>query len=214
MTNFAKKPASFRVFEQDLDEDTLRLFSNQTTLAIDTEAMGLIHGRDRLCLVQICDEHDNVACIKINQGQTTSKKLKKLMENPLIEKVFHFARFDVAALASNLNIQVNPIFCTKIASKLGRTYSPRHGLKEVVLELVGFELDKQAQSSDWGRVDELSKKQLEYAANDVRYLLPARNSLEEMLIREKRWELAQRCFEVIPVISELDILRFHNVFEH
>ncbi len=214
MTNFDKKPASFKLFEQDLDEETSKLFSSQRALAIDTEAMGLIHGRDRLCLVQICDEKDNVACIKINKSQISSPKLKDLMENPLIEKVFHFARFDVAALSSNLNIQVKPIFCTKIASKIGRTYSPRHGLKEVVLELVGVELDKQAQSSDWGRANELSTKQLEYAANDVRYLIPARDKLKKMLLRENRWELAQRCFESIPIMSELDILRFHNIFEH
>ncbi len=186
MTKISNKLKSFKVFEQDLDESTAQFFSHKTALAIDTEAMGLIHGRDRLCLVQICDDQDNVACIKINQGQTKSPNLKILLENRLIEKVFHFARFDVAALASNLNIKVNPIFCTKLASKIGRTYSPRHGLKEVVLELVGVELDKQAQSSDWGRVEELSEKQLEYAANDVRYLLTARNSLEKMLIREKK----------------------------
>ncbi len=210
----AKKPTSFKVFVEDLDEETSRFFSDQKVLAIDTEAMGLIHGRDRLCLVQICDAQDNVVCIKINQSQTTSPRLKALMENPHIEKVFHFARFDVAALSSNLNIQVNPIFCTKIASKLGRTYSPRHGLKEVVLELVGIELDKQAQSSDWGRVDELSEKQLEYAANDVRYLIETRNSLEKMLARESRWDLARKCFEFIPLISQLDILRFQNIFEH
>ncbi len=214
MTNFEKKPATFKVFEKDLDEETTKLFSNRTVLAIDTEAMGLIHGRDRLCLVQICDDEDNVACIKIHREQKSSPKLKCLMENSEIEKIFHYARFDVAALASNLNIHVNSIFCTKIASKIGRTYSPRHGLKEVILELVGVELDKQAQSSDWGQIDELSEKQLEYAANDVRYLIPAKKRLKKMLLRESRWELTQKCFKCIPVISELDALRFHNVFEH
>ncbi len=214
MTDFDKNPKSFQVFDKDLDEDTLKLFAKAGSLAIDTEAMGLIHGRDRLCLVQICDEQDNVACIKIHKNQKISPRLKTLMENPEIEKVFHFARFDIAALSSNLNIQVKTVFCTKIASKIGRTYSPRHGLKEVVLELVGIELDKQAQSSDWGRIEELSKKQLEYAANDVRYLLSASKKLKEMLIRENRWELTRRCFECIPVISELDIHRFHNIFEH
>jgi ribonuclease D len=128
--------------------------------------------------------------------------------------VFHFARFDVAALAENLEITVNPIFCTKVASRLGRTYSPRHGLKEVVQELVGIELDKQAQSSDWGRVDDLSEAQLAYAAGDVRYLLPARDQLEVMLRREGRWDLAQRCFHCLPVMAELDRNRFHLLFEH
>ncbi len=136
------------------------------------------------------------------------------MENPAIEKVFHFARFDVAALASGLGIEVKTIFCTKIASKLARTYSPRHGLKEVIKELVGVELDKQAQSSDWGQIDELNKNQLAYAANDVRYLIPAKRTLEKMLKRESRWELAQKCFNCIPVMAELDRLRFAQIFEH
>ena len=214
MTNFAKKPASFKVFKKDLDEESTKRFGKKVALAIDSEAMGLIHGRDRLCLIQICDDEDNVACIKIDQGQKKAPKLQSLMENKSIEKVFHYARFDVAALASNLNIEVTPIFCTKIASKMGRTYSPRHGLKEVVSELVGVELDKQAQSSDWGLVEELSEKQLEYAANDVRFLLAAKTKLKNMLIREKRWDITKRCFECLPVICELDRLRFNNIFEH
>ena len=136
------------------------------------------------------------------------------MENRLVEKVFHFARFDVAALATGLGIKVDPIFCTKIASRLARTYSPRHGLKELINELVGVELDKQAQSSDWGRVEELSEKQLAYAANDVRYLLSAKEKLEVMLRREQRLELAKDCFKCIPVIAELDRNRFTQIFEH
>jgi ribonuclease D len=128
--------------------------------------------------------------------------------------VFHFARFDVAALASGLGIAVQPIFCTKVASRLARTYTPRHGLKDLVMELVGVELDKQAQSSDWGRVEELTEAQLAYAANDARFLLPARDKLETMLRREGRWELASRCFPCIPVIADLDRLRFNQVFEH
>ena len=214
MTNFAQKPVSFKVFRKDLDEETTKKFGKKVALAIDSEAMGLIHGRDRLCLIQICDDEDNVACIKIDQGQKKAPKLQSLMENKSIEKVFHYARFDVAALASNLNIEVTPIFCTKIASKMGRTYSPRHGLKEVISELVGVELDKQAQSSDWGLVEELSEKQLEYAANDVRFLLAAKTKLKNMLIREKRWDITKRCFECLPVICELDRLRFNNIFEH
>ena len=136
------------------------------------------------------------------------------MEAEAIEKVFHFARFDVAALATGLSIRVNPVFCTKVGSRLARTYTPRHGLKDLVMELVGVELDKQAQSSDWGRVDELSDVQLAYAANDARYLLPARRQLEVMLRREGRWELAQRCFACVPVMSDLDRFRFVNTFEH
>ena len=214
MAKFSSTPKNFAIFDKDLDTASAVQFSKASAIAVDTEAMGLIHGRDRLCLVQICDSDDNVACVKIGIDQNSAPLLKGLLENPSIEKVFHFARFDVAALASNLQIKVTPIFCTKVASKIGRTYSPRHGLKEVVMELVGVELDKQAQSSDWGQVQELSKKQLEYAANDVRYLLQAKEKLENMLQREGRWELAQSCFKCIPVLSDLDRLRFTQIFDH
>jgi ribonuclease D len=207
-------PARFAVFDGDLDAEWATLYAGARALAVDTEAMGLIHGRDRLCLVQICDDNDNVCCIRLARGQREAPRLRALLENPAIEKVFHFARFDVAALAENLGITVAPIFCTKVASRLGRTYSPRHGLKEVVQELVGVELDKQAQSSDWGRVEDLSEAQLAYAAGDVRYLLPVRDRLEQMLRREHRWELTQRCFGCIPVMAELDRNRFHLLFEH
>jgi ribonuclease D len=207
-------PARFAVFDGDLDAAWAELYGSARALAVDTEAMGLIHGRDRLCLVQICDDSDNVCCIRLGRGQHQAPRLQALMENAAIEKVFHFARFDVAALAENLGITVQPIFCTKVASRLARTYSPRHGLKEVVQELVGIELDKQAQSSDWGRVEDLSEAQLAYAAGDVRYLLPARDRLETMLRREERWQLAQRCFGCLPVMAELDRNRFHLLFEH
>ncbi len=163
---------------------------------------------------QICDPEDNVACIRIEKDQIEAPSLKALMENQSIEKVFHFARFDVAALSCGLNIQVDPIFCTKIASKLARTYSPRHGLKELIMDLFGIELDKRSQSSDWGKVEELNEKQLAYAANDARYLVPAKEILKKMLCREKRWAIAQRSFKCIPVISDLDILRFNQIFEH
>jgi len=210
----SRPPQRFAVFDGDLDQEWQELFAAAPALAVDTEAMGLMHGRDRLCLVQICDAADNVCCIRLSRGQQQAPRLKALLENPAIEKVFHFARFDVAALAENLGIAVNPIFCTKIGSRLARTYAPRHGLKEVVMELVGVELDKQAQSSDWGRVEELSEGQLAYAAGDVRWLLAARDRLEAMLRREERWELAQRCFACIPVFAELDRQRFGSVFEH
>ena len=207
-------PARFAVFDGDLDGEWLEHYTQASALALDTEAMGLMHGRDRLCLVQICDAHDRVCCIRLARGQSEAPRLKALLENPTVEKVFHFARFDVAALAENLDIAVQPIFCTKIASRLARTYAPRHGLKEVVNELVGVELDKQAQSSDWGRVEELSEAQLAYAAGDVRWLLPARDRLESMLRREDRWALAQRCFACVPVFATLDRQRFGSVFEH
>jgi len=214
MTDLPAQPEAFAVFDGDLDEEWAERYSKTQGLAVDTEAMGLIHGRDRLCLVQICDANDQVSCVRIALGQTEAPRLKFLMEHPSIEKVFHFARFDVAALATGLGIKVNPIFCTKVASRLARTYSPRHGLKEVVMELVGVELDKRAQSSDWGRVEELTDAQLAYAANDARYLLPARDRLAEMLMREGRWDLAERCFGCIPVMSDLDRFRFAQIFEH
>ncbi len=207
-------PKNFAVFNEDLNDEWVALFSKTSLIAVDTEAMGLIHGRDRLCLVQICDENDNVACVRIAIGQNKAPKLQAVMENPSIEKIFHFARFDVAALASGLGIAVNPIFCTKVASKIARTYTPRHGLKELIMELIGVELDKQSQCSDWGRVEELSEKQLVYAANDVRFLIEARNQLKMMLKREDRLALANSCFKCIPILSELDILKFTHVFEH
>lgn len=207
-------PKRFAVFDGDLDGEWLALYEQATAIAVDTEAMGLMHGRDRLCLVQICDGEDQVCCIRLARGQQEAPRLKSLFENQAVEKVFHFARFDVAALAENLGIAVHPIFCTKIASRLARTYAPRHGLKDVVNELVGVELDKQAQSSDWGRVEELSEAQLTYAAGDVRWLLPARTRLETMLRREERWSLAQQCFACVPVFATLDRQRFGSVFEH
>ena len=214
MAHKMDQPSTFKIFDKDIDHETERALSSTTEIAVDTEAMGLIHGRDSLCLIQICDELDNVICIRIEKNQHSAPNLKTILEKKTIEKVFHFARFDVAALASNLNIEVNPIFCTKIASKIARTYSPRHGLKEVVMETVGIELDKQAQSSDWGKVGDLTQKQLVYAANDVRYLLAAKQQLQEMLKREDRWELAKQCFQCIPVFSELDRRRFTNIFHH
>ena len=214
MSSIAKPPTTFVSFENDLDSKAEKLFSSSDVIAVDTEAMGLIHGRDRICLVQICDEKDNVACIRINLGQQSAPRLKFLMENNSLEKVFHYARFDVAALKSGLGIDTSSIFCTKIASKLARTYTPRHGLKDLIMELVGIELDKKSQSSDWGRLDSLSEAQLIYAANDVRYLIPARNQLESMLTREGRWDLAQRCFECIPVVADLDRMHFNQIFEH
>ncbi|MCP9830615.1 ribonuclease D [Synechococcus sp. HJ21-Hayes] len=207
-------PARFAVLDGDLNAEWHALLGASSGLAVDTEAMGLVHGRDRLCLVQISDDHDNVCCIRIQRGQRQAPLLQQLMEAPTIEKVFHFARFDVAALGEGLGIAVAPLFCTKVGSRLARTYTNRHGLKELVQELCGVELDKGAQSSDWGRVEDLSDSQLAYAANDVRYLLAARDRLTQMLEREERMELARRSFACIPVIAELDRGRFGAIFEH
>ncbi|RFP56596.1 MAG: ribonuclease D [Limnothrix sp. CACIAM 69d] len=205
---------NFQVFEQDLSAAALADYCQASALAIDTETMGLKPWRDRLCLVQICNPAGQVAVVRIARGQTVAPNLKQLLENEAIEKVFHFARFDVTMLQYHLDIATNPIFCTKIASKLARTYSPKHGLKDLINELEGVELDKRQQSSDWGNAVNLSVAQLEYASNDVRYLLSARQKLMAMLQREERWELAQQCFVALQTIVQLDLLQYENIFEH
>ena len=206
--------ADFQICDRDLSDTALSEYLNAEAIAVDTETMGLLPQRDRLCLVQLCDREDRVTVIRIAKGQTEAQNLKRLMEAADIVKVFHFARFDIATLRHNLGIDVKPIFCTKIASKLARTYTNRHGLKDLVQELEQVELDKSAQSSDWGNAANLSDKQLRYAANDVRYLLSARQKLIEMLQREDRWEVAQECFKCLPTIVSLDLLQFKDVFEH
>ena len=198
----------------DLSSDLYDIYKKSSFLAIDTEAMGLIHGRDRLCLIQICDEFNRISCIKIALNSSSSPYLKLLLEDKKITKIFHFARFDVAALKCNLGIITKNIFCTKIASKLARTYTNKHGLKDLIQELLGIELDKSSQSSDWGSNEDLTKNQLDYAANDVRYLIEAMHKLKVILKRENRYELAQKCFETVSVHADLDILKFSNIFEH
>ena len=198
----------------DINSDLYNLYKASSYLAVDTEAMGLMHGRDRLCLIQICNELNLTTCIKIELNNSDSPNIKKLFEDTKIMKIFHYARFDVAALKCNLAINTSNIFCTKIASKLARTYTNRHGLKDLINELVGIELDKSSQSSDWGSTDDLSNTQIDYAANDVRYLIEAMQKLRVILKREGRYDLAQKCFKAIPIHSELDILKFQNVFEH
>jgi ribonuclease D len=204
----------FQVCDRDLPDALCQGYLLAEAIAVDTETMGLIYQRDRLCLVQMCDPKGRVTVIRIAKGQTDAPNLKRLMEAPDVLKVFHFARFDVGMLRQNLDIQVTPVFCTKIASKLARTYTNRHGLKDLVMELEQVELDKTAQSSDWGNAANLSDEQLHYAANDVRYLLNVRQKLIAMLKREERWELAQQCFEALPVIVALDLLHYKDIFEH
>jgi ribonuclease D len=204
----------FQVCDRDIDDEILTQYLNAEAIAVDTETMGLLPWRDRLCLVQLCDPQGRVTAIRIAKGQESAPNLQKLMEASHILKVFHFARFDIATLRYHLDIQVSPIFCTKIASKLARTYTNRHGLKDLIQELEQVELDKSAQSSDWGNAASLSDQQLRYAANDVRYLLSAQQKLVAMLEREDRLELAQACFECLPTIVTLDLLQFKDIFEH
>ena len=183
-------------------------------VAIDSETMGLRFRRDPLCVVQLSAGDGDAHVVRMNRPGYDCPNLKRLLTDPKVLKLFHFGRFDIGMFQLHLGVETRPVYCTKIASKLARTYTDRHGLKDVVNELVGVELDKQAQSSDWGQVEELSEAQLAYAAGDVRWLLAARDRLETMLRREDRWQLAQRCFGCIPVFADLDRQRFGSVFEH
>lgn len=205
---------NFQVCDQDLSPDTLSRYLSAEAIAVDTETMGLVPQRDRLCLVQLCDPGGYVTAIRIQKGQEEAPNLKVLMEAPKITKIFHFARFDVAQLRKTFGIETQPIFCTKIASKIARTYSSNHGLKTLVQELQKVEIDKSAQSSDWGNALNLSEEQLSYAANDVRYLIPLREKLTEMLKREDRWQITQDCFQCLPVFVSLDLMFYKDIFEH
>ncbi|MEM7555005.1 MAG: ribonuclease H-like domain-containing protein [Cyanobacteria bacterium P01_A01_bin.84] len=205
---------NFIVCDRDIDDETLNQYLQADALAVDTETMGLIPQRDRLCLVQLCDPKGKVSAVRIGKGQTEAPNLKRLLEATNIVKIFHYARFDIGTLRHYLGIHVQPIFCTKIASKLARTYTPRHGLRELVIELEKVELDKSSQSSDWGNADRLSEAQLSYAANDVRYLISLRKKLMAMLEREGRLDLAMECFKCLPTIVSLDLLLYKDIFEH
>jgi ribonuclease D len=203
----------FHICDRDLDDELTATYLQANAIGVDTETMGLNYLRDRLCLVQMYAP-GWMTVIKIEKGQTAAPNLQRVMEAANITKIFHFARFDIAQLRHRLGIETQPIFCTKIASKLIRTYSSRHGLKEIVMELEGVELDKSAQSSDWGNAANLTAEQLRYAANDVRYLISMREKLIDMLAREERRELAEECFRVLPVLVSLDLLQYGDIFSH
>jgi len=209
------------IVKGDLSEELLQGYLAGPDLAVDTETMGLETRRDRLCLVQLCNREMRAAIVQLPRESldpsrpkaARAPRLKRLMEDPRVLKVFHFARFDVAALAHWLGIAVAPIYCTRTASKLVRTYTDRHGLKDNLLELLDVELDKVARHSDWSSPD-LSDEQLRYAISDVTLLLPLMDKLEGMLRRDGRDELARECFAVIPTFSKLDVAGFVNLFEH
>lgn len=203
-----------QICNEDLDVASLARYMSADEIAVDTETMGLVLGRDRLCLVQLCDPQGYVTAVRIAKGQTQAPNLQKLLTSWDVTKVFHYARFDVAQFNVTFGIETAPIFCTKIASKLARTYTSSHGLKSLVAELMQVELDKKAQSSDWGDAENLSSEQYSYAANDVRYLLDVKEKLTAMLKREERFQLAQQCFQAIPVFVELDKLQYQNLFDH
>ena len=175
-----------------------------SSVAIDTETLGLNLERDRLCLVQLTFGDGHVHLVQFKGRQYNAPVLSKILTDPKILKLFHFARFDVGMLQKHLGVLCRPIYCTKIASKLTRTYTDRHGLKDLTRETIGVELSKQQQSSDWGQ-DNLSEAQMAYAASDVLHLHGIKEKLDVMLARENRTELAQSCFDFLPTRALLDL---------
>jgi ribonuclease D len=184
-------------------------------IAIDTETLGLSLVRDPLCVVQLSSGDGVAHVVQMDRSSYDCPNLKALLADPGVEKILHFARFDVAMIANYLGVTLAPVFCTKIASKLCRTYTDRHGLKDVTRELVGVDMNKQQQSSDWG-ADELSKAQLDYAASDVLHLHKLREKLIVMLEREGRLELARSCFDFLPTRAALDLAGWPetDIFAH
>jgi ribonuclease D len=184
-------------------------------VAIDTETMGLNPHRDRLCVVQLSSGDGSADVVQIPAGQVNAPNLTKLLADPAITKIFHFARFDIAVLYHSLGVMPQPIYCTKIASRLCRTYTDRHGLKDLVSEVLSVNLSKQQQSSDWG-ADTLSDAQVAYAASDVLHLHALREQLDAMLARAGRTDLAAACFAFLPTRAKLDLLGWgeEDIFAH
>jgi ribonuclease D len=185
------------------------------SVAIDTETMGLHPHRDRLCVVQLSPGDGSADVVQIPKDQAEAPNLKALLADPGIPKIFHFARFDLAALYNAFGVMPQPVYCTKIASRLCRTYTDRHGLKDLVREVLNIDLSKQQQSSDWGSQN-LSDAQLAYAASDVLHLHALRERLDAMLAREGRTELAQACFKFLPTRAKLDLQGWEteDIFAH
>jgi len=198
--------------EEDLPADALA----PRAIAVDTETMGLITPRDRLCVVQLSDGGGDEHLVRFHPNASyAAPRLKSVLADPNRLKLYHFARFDLAAIKHYLGVVAAPVFCTKIASKLVRTYTDRHGLKDLVSELLGKEISKQQQSSDWG-APVLSDAQLEYAASDVRHLHAMHSILVERLAREGRTEIAQACFDFLPARAKLDLAGWSDkdIFSH
>ena len=200
-----------KLYRGDLPAD----FDPGSSIAIDTETLGLKPGRDKLCLVQISTGDGNAVLVQIDRDTFAAPNLKALLVNPAVTKIFHFARFDVAVLKHYLGVDTYPLYCTKIASKLVRTYTDRHGLRDLIKELLGVELNKQQQSSDWG-AHVLSEAQKQYAALDVVYLHEVKARLDQMLEREGRGAIAKSCFDFIPTRAALDLNGWaeEDVFSH
>lgn len=184
-------------------------------VAVDSETLGLRFRRDPLCVVQLSAGDGDAHVVRLNRPAYDCPNLKRLLADPAVLKIFHFGRFDIGMFDLHLGVETRPVYCTKIASKLARTYTDRHGLKDVVRECAGVELSKAQQSSDWGAA-ELTPAQLEYAASDVLYLHAVKARLDEMLAREGRTELARACFDFLPVRARLDLSGWDeiDIFAH
>ena len=206
-----EKPVTIHLYKNDLP-DGLTL---GPIVAIDCETMGLNPHRDRLCLVQMSDGDGNAHLVQIEKGQSAAPNLSRLLEDPDTLKLFHFGRFDIAAMYNAFGALAAPVFCTKIASKLVRTYTDRHGLKNLCQEMLNIDISKQQQSSDWGAPD-LSEAQKTYAASDVMYLHQLRDLFIERLAREGRAEIAQACFDFLPIRARLDLAGWPeiDIFAH
>ncbi|KND17402.1 MAG: ribonuclease D [Pannonibacter phragmitetus] len=204
---------TIRYHKNDLPD--LSHYEGVEAVAVDTETLGLNPHRDRLCVVQLSPGDGTADVVQIARGQKSAPNLARLFTDPAKVKIFHFARFDLAVLYQYLGITVSPVWCTKIASKLVRTYTDRHGLKDITRELVGVDLSKQQQSSDWA-AETLTDAQLAYAASDVLHLHALRAQLQMMLEREERTGFAQACFEFLPTRARLDLLGWEeqDIFAH
>ncbi|MEO1748649.1 MAG: ribonuclease D [Pseudomonadota bacterium] len=202
-----------RLHKGDLNDEAAALYTDR--IAVDSETLGLNPHRDRLCVVQLSPGDGSADVVQIAKGQKRAPNLAALMRDRSKTKIFHFARFDVAVLKNALGINTQPIFCTKIASRLTRTYTDRHGLKDICRELLGVDLSKQQQSSDWA-AEELTRAQMEYAASDVLHLHALMDVLVERLEREGRTKIAQECFRFLPTRAELDLVGWpdEDIFAH
>jgi len=204
---------TIRIHRGDLPD--LARYASVQSIAIDTETMGLSLARDRLCLVQISPGDGSADVVQIPAQAADAPNLKRLLTDPNVLKIFHFARFDLGMLQKNLGVMPAPVYCTKIASRLSRTYTDKHGLKDLVREVLGHDLSKQQQSSDWGAAA-LSDAQVSYAASDVLYLHALKEKLDVMLAREGREKLAAACFRFLPDRARLDLAGFaeDDIFAH
>ena len=206
-----QKVKNIKLYKNDLPANV----KFEKSIAIDTETMGLNINNDRLCLIQISDGKNNSYIVQFLKNSYDAPNLKKILNDKNILKIFHYARFDIAVIKKNLGIMCEPIYCTKIASKLARTFTDRHGLKDLCKDLLKVDLNKQSQTSDWGN-DTLTENQLDYAANDVLYLHEIKNKLDKMMVREGKLHLAKSCFEFLSTLAEFDLLGWQDkdIFEH